>query len=119
MPHKNKEDRLEYNKQYYQKNKNKAKSYYKKYKEDFVKQNQKLRKRNKDFITAYKTERCCSICGYNNHACALDFHHIHGKAKNISVLCKESHSIERIKEEIDKCIILCANCHRVQHYGNG
>jgi hypothetical protein len=56
----------------------------------------------------------CSICGYNKCLAALDFHHINEKQFTPSKLLK---LIDRDKayEEIKKCILLCANCHREEH----
>lgn len=60
----------------------------------------------------------CSRCGYNTCIEALDFHHIdpNNKEFNISHAIRNSHSWERLKIELDKCILLCANCHRELHY---
>lgn len=57
---------------------------------------------------------CCVRCGYNKCIDALDFHHLKDKKFNIS---KDGHtrSWEKTKEELDKCILLCANCHREEH----
>lgn len=54
----------------------------------------------------------CSICGYNKCLTALEFHHINPKEKEIY----NSHwKFERNKMELDKCILVCANCHREIH----
>lgn len=76
------------------------------------------RERNKSFVNTYKLEKGCSICGYNKCSAALDFHHTYpeNKEANIARLCKDSLSIETILIEIEKCVILCANCHRELHY---
>lgn len=57
----------------------------------------------------------CEICGYNKCLEALDFHHINplNKNKKISNLYNRSWNV--IKEELDKCQLLCANCHRELH----
>ena len=46
----------------------------------------------------------------------LDFHHIGDKDFNISQKVQEGCSLDTIKKEIEKCIVLCANCHREVHY---
>ncbi len=54
----------------------------------------------------------CFICGYNKCTDAFDFHHIGiGKEFGIS---KDglTRSWTRVKREIEKCVLLCANCHR-------
>ena len=54
----------------------------------------------------------CSICGYNKSPRALTFHHRSRKDKerNISKMIVNN-SFEKIKKELDKCELLCFNCH--------
>jgi hypothetical protein len=58
---------------------------------------------------------CCSKCGYNKCIAALEFHHLNPKEKdkNYSVFKK---NFDKLKPELDKCVLLCANCHREEHY---
>lgn len=58
----------------------------------------------------------CSKCGYSKCLAALDFHHLISDSKeyNISQLMKSS-SFDKIKTELDKCALLCSNCHREEH----
>lgn len=58
----------------------------------------------------------CEKCGYNRCNEALEFHHLNPDEKDFSV-GKDgyNHSWEQIKKELDKCIMLCANCHRELH----
>lgn len=58
----------------------------------------------------------CSSCGYNKNIAAIDFHHIDSSTKenNIASLLKHS-SFKKLKKELDKCVLLCANCHREHH----
>lgn len=57
----------------------------------------------------------CNVCGYNKCIDALDFHHIDGK-KDFGISQDGiTRSWERVKAEIDKCILICANCHREEH----
>lgn len=73
------------------------------------------RKEKVDFIRNYKSERGCSICGETEPIC-LDFHHNIGlKENSIARMCNNGCSIEKIMEEISKCIILCKNCHAKTH----
>lgn len=61
----------------------------------------------------------CSKCGYDKNPAALEFHHIdNNKEAIVSKLFQHyvsPKSLEKIQEEIKKCIILCANCHREEH----
>ncbi len=77
----------------------------------------KRRKRLKEMALKYKGGKCI-LCGYNRCSSALDFHHIHAKSKEFGVsLDGLTRSWERIKNELDKCILVCANCHREIHAG--
>lgn len=63
----------------------------------------------------------CSICGYNRCIAALEFHHMDPESKkfNIGNITRRPFTPENVielLEEIDKCVILCANCHREFHY---
>ena len=71
----------------------------------------------KAWIAEIKLAAGCSKCGYKEYACALDFHHLDPKEKDINpaLLAYRGWSMENIKKELDKCIVLCANCHRVVH----
>ena len=54
----------------------------------------------------------CSSCGYSKCLTALEFHHVNPSEKELY----NSHwTFERNKNELDKCVLLCANCHREEH----
>jgi Icc-related predicted phosphoesterase len=57
---------------------------------------------------------CCEICGYNKSIQALQFHHIDPNEKDFNISAR-SYSIERLKKEADKCMLVCANCHIEVH----
>ena len=60
----------------------------------------------------------CKACGGVFHIASYDFHHLDPKKKDFSITDKlQRLPFEKIKEEADKCILLCANCHRVEHSG--
>lgn len=61
---------------------------------------------------------CCNLCGYNKLPGALEFHHIYAEEKSYSI-SKEGtcHDLEKDLEEVKKCILVCANCHREIHGG--
>lgn len=58
----------------------------------------------------------CAICGLVDLVCVYDFHHIDPSKKEISIGDRGGMSFETLRPELDKCILLCANCHRKQHY---
>jgi predicted HNH restriction endonuclease len=66
---------------------------------------------------AYKGGRC-EICGYSKCPEALEFHHADSSLKDFGVSEKGyTRSWERVREEIQKCVLVCANCHREIHAG--
>lgn len=60
---------------------------------------------------------CCEKCGYKNNLAALEFHHINPSTKCFSIDGRKlaNYSYEKLKTEIDKCSLLCSNCHREIH----
>lgn len=55
----------------------------------------------------------CVCCGYNEHPGVLDFHHLDQTLKEFSIgAAGYTRSWEKVKTELDKCILVCANCHR-------
>jgi hypothetical protein len=59
----------------------------------------------------------CNNCGYDKHPGALHFHHINPKKKEYELNSNNLLSKNRFKE-LDKCILLCANCHSIEHANN-
>ena len=59
----------------------------------------------------------CAHCGYNKNISALDFHHLDSSQKEFALDKRTlgNTSMERILKEAEKCILLCANCHREEH----
>lgn len=58
----------------------------------------------------------CSKCGYNRCIIALEFHHKDPSKKSFTISGKHCLSWQRIREELDKCVLLCANCHREEEF---
>lgn len=58
----------------------------------------------------------CSICGYKKCLRALNFHHKNKQEKKLTIGEKQGKPLRKIKDEIDKCELLCANCHQEKHY---
>lgn len=73
----------------------------------------KTRELKKNLAIEYKGSKC-SICGYDKCKSALEFHHIDPSEKDTSSDYR-SWSWEKLKTELDKCILVCANCHREIH----
>lgn len=104
------------------------KSYQKKYHEGWYAQNgdhrrQQVRDRRrklKQRYRAYKETLSCCECGHSgkDNAWSLDFDHIDpdNKVASVSHLVTSGYGWERVMEEIEKCRVLCANCHRKKGY---
>ena len=58
----------------------------------------------------------CAACGGVFHTAAFDFHHLDPKEKDIDPGLLMGASDETLFKELDKCILLCSNCHRELHY---
>ena len=74
----------------------------------------RAKKRNKRLINRYKSMCGCKYCNERTTVC-LDFHHLDPSIKEDNLSRMDTVSIDRIKEEIRKCIVVCSNCHRKLH----
>lgn len=105
MPYKNKEDQAKYAKQWYLNNKDKQRKASKEYKQ-----------RTLVWYKDYKKTLKCQNCP-ENHPYCLEFHHNNDdKDLSVSQLIANGYGKPTILKEINKCIVLCANCHRKLHY---
>jgi len=57
----------------------------------------------------------CQDCGLVDSPCVYDFHHLDPSKKELAFGKRGGKSFETIKSELDKCVLLCANCHRKRH----
>jgi hypothetical protein len=76
------------------------------------------RKRRLDIklkLIEYKGGKC-EICGYSKCNSALEFHHKDSSTKDDTISLMMSQEYEVIKKEVDKCNLLCSNCHRELHH---
>lgn len=97
--------RAENEKRYYEKNK----------KLIYIKKKKRANNRKLEMILLLGGK--CNICGYNRCAAALDFHHkSDDKDEDVARLIKDA-SKQQVLKEVNKCILLCANCHRETHSG--
>jgi hypothetical protein len=77
----------------------------------------KRRNKLKLLAVEYKGGKC-KRCGYNKCTRALEFHHLDPNEKDFGITAKGfTRSWEKTKIELDKCIMLCANCHAEEHDG--
>lgn len=69
----------------------------------------------KKWALEYKGNKC-SICGYERCSDALEFHHLDDNEKDFNISDRKlKQDWPAIKAELDKCILVCANCHRELH----
>lgn len=85
--------------------------------EEYIKKRKKDQSRNvinwrkdkKIKLLEYKGGSC-QVCGYEKSIGALSFHHKDPKEKDFNISAK-SYAYERLKKEVDKCVLVCSNCH--------
>jgi len=128
----------EYRKAYYEKNKEQLKSHQKRWQTenaeylkekrkiqydlnpDEIKSKWNLAKKQKTlrirtFLEEYKNSCSCKKCG-ENRSYVLDFHHLEPTQKDFNLGDASKYSLKRIKNELEKCVALCRNCHSEFHY---
>ena len=71
------------------------------------------RKLFKKRLAEIKEKSGCADCGITNHI-VLDFDHLRDKKHNISQMIHNDFSWKAIKKEIEKCEVVCSNCHRIR-----
>ena len=105
MPYKDLEKRRECRRRWYKNNKESEKRHVNRRKKEI-----------KTWFENYKSSLKCERCS-ENHPAALEFHHnSKNKDMNLAEMAHNGYSIARLKQEISKCIPLCANCHRKEHF---
>ena|SRR5690242_6504325 len=70
----------------------------------------RLTKLNDEFMIEYLSSHPCVNCGESDIV-VLEFDHLRDKIADVSVLARGGYSLEALKREIDKCEVVCANCH--------
>ena len=73
--------------------------------------------KKKNDVQELKAKCTCAKCG-DQRGYVLDFHHINPQEKEntIARMTSNNYTLEKVYQEIEKCIVLCANCHREFHY---
>ena len=75
------------------------------------------RRRTKYKLVEYKGGKCENLhCGYDRCIEALEFHHLDPNEKDFGI-GGSTRSFEFLKKEVDKCVMLCSNCHKEVHAG--
>ena len=73
----------------------------------------------RSIVSDIKSQMKCKKCGENRYY-VLDFHHLNPSEKETTVarMVSNNYQLEKTLQEIEKCIVLCSNCHRECHYLN-
>lgn len=69
------------------------------------------RQKLKDYVNDYLSRNACVVCGENDPV-VLEFDHVHGKDSAVANLIRLNVPLSRLQEEIEKCQVLCVNCHK-------
>ena len=62
-----------------------------------------------------KFGRKCMVCGVESEHPIYEFHHHNKEGKEANISRILHHSWEKVSREVEKCILVCANCHRIIH----
>jgi len=93
-----------------------AKTYYANNKASIIAASKVSAKKYKDQWREFKDSLSCLKCG-QNHPATFDFHHVDRATKEYSVnALVKNRAFKKAIEEVKKCVVLCANCHRIHHY---
>lgn len=89
-------------------------SYHLNNKDKILKRQRLKRKSKKQKLVDYKGGKC-EMCGYDKCIEALEFHHIDPNEKEFTITVSKNYDLKSLKKESDKCMLVCANCHREIH----
>lgn len=86
--------------------------------ENLDKRNQRVQERVRDRKRRYIHQMgdCCADCGQSFPDVCYDFHHLDDSTKEFHPANGLKLSPARLKKELEKCILLCSNCHRIRHH---
>ncbi len=101
------EKKREYHRQYYLDNKSKI-----------LAQSKKDKNKKRKWFEEFKSSLKCLKCGEDHPAC-LEFHHKDSSQKEFSISSYQGRGRDRLRAEIEKCEMLCSNCHKKLHWKAG
>lgn len=91
-----------------------GKTHYQRNRTEYVEKNKALRRRNFNYVKSIKEKSPCTDCGVCDWR-LIEFDHINNdKYKNVAILVRDTSSLKKIQQEIDKCEPVCCNCHRIR-----
>lgn len=76
--------------------------------------NERNRKRKRLVVEHFGNK--CLDCGRTYPQCVYEFHHLNPSEKDWNPSQSLSHSEERMWQELNKCVMLCSNCHKIRHF---
>jgi len=65
-------------------------------------------------VESVKAGKPCLDCGGTFPSCAMDFDHLRDKKYSVSEMIRRAYLVDTIKREIEKCELVCSNCHRIR-----
>lgn len=96
-------------------NKEYQRSHYNSNKKSYIDKSKVTRDSNREWLFNFKLDKPCKDCGGVFHPCAMDFDHIEdNKHFDVSDMMEKARS--KIIAEINKCELVCSNCHRVRTF---
>ena len=107
MPFKDPERKKEHNRIYFA-------QWYKKNKEKVLKSNRDYKKKKREDWSSFKSSLACVNCNIS-HPAVIDFHHTDEKEKAVSKFIQDG-QFSKAYKELEKCIPICSNCHRILHW---
>ena len=111
----NREKAREYSRKYNQENQEYYRKYYQENREKKRKYYQERYQRRYLWFNAWKTNKGCSVCGYNKYSGSLDMHHVDNNKEFGIGGAASCMAFKRLWNEMKKCIVICKNCHYELH----
>lgn len=105
--------------EYYHRNKEKCKANHAEWysnNKEYALEKQRNKKRERKLWAIEYLGNCCSSCGGTFHPSIYEFHHIDPTTKDRDPSKMMQLSKQKLQDELDKCKLLCANCHRLEHH---
>lgn len=91
--------------------------YYDRHKQEHIARVRELKRKQREVVRKFIDEvkdNPCTDCGNRFPPCVMDFDHLDPKQKKFGIASGSTYTVERLKEEIAKCELVCANCHRIR-----
>lgn len=130
MPYSDLEERRKYHRNYMrwyreksevrEKERHLRKDYHERNRDERNAQSRNWRQKAREKIQKYRADKGCCVCGIKDHR-VLEFHHPNGRAKDDPCIGRIATwwNWERVLKEMEKCAVICRNCHAILHYDSG